>query len=129
MTQLSAMDDITLEGRLTHPDQLSGGVLADRFLVLAPDEGSQLNVLERVAPSHQFPVPAQDRVGSYDGRNLTQRLSAQSLAFDGQSVSLIMGQSDPLFAVSGQKRPDLIVLKLDDCFLLTLDPADEVACY
>ncbi len=69
------------------------------------------------------PVPAQDRVRGYDGRQLHQRPAPESLCFDGRNPSLVVGEEDALAAHLIDEDPDLGVLELDDLLLLAVDPA------
>ena len=48
--------------------------------------------------SHQFPMPAQDRIRSYDSGNLLQHLPAEDLAFDRQTAPLVIVEQDAFLA-------------------------------
>ncbi|MFT5411254.1 MAG: hypothetical protein ACI9NC_003988, partial [Verrucomicrobiales bacterium] len=71
------------------------------------------------------PVPAQYRIGSHDGRQFHQRPATESLCFDGQNPSLVVGEEDALAAHSVHQRSDLRILKFDNLLLLTVDQARE----
>jgi hypothetical protein len=70
-------------------------------------------------------MPAQYSGGSHDGRDLTQCLSAEGFALHAQPPALIIGQADPLFALSMEQRLDLLALEFNNCLLLSLGPAHQ----
>jgi len=43
---------------------------------------------------HQFPVPAEDRIGCHNGRQFLQRLAPDGLSLDRQEATLVIGEQD-----------------------------------
>ena len=74
---------------------------------------------------HELTVPAENRVGSYNGGQLQQLLPAESMAFHSQYSTLVGVQQDAFLAEFLQQRFDLVVLKLDDPLLAFVGPANE----
>jgi hypothetical protein len=62
-------------------------------------------------------VPAQDRVGRDDGRQLHQRFAADRLALGCQDAPLVICEEDSPPAHLVHERSDLGVLELDDLLL------------
>ena len=70
-------------------------------------------------------MPTQDGVRCDNSRDVTQCLSAQGFALNGQSTSLVVGQQNAFLPLPFQQCFDLLVLKPDDCLLLPLGPPSQ----
>jgi hypothetical protein len=65
-------------------------------------------------------VPAQDRVGRDDSRQLHQCPATERFALGGQDTPLFVGEEDPFSAYLVHQSPDLRVLELDNFLLLAV---------
>jgi hypothetical protein len=74
---------------------------------------------------YELSMPAEDCVGSDDGRQFPQCFAAQGFAFNGQHTSLVVGQQDALLPQDLHEGNDLGVLKLDDLLLPVMNPAGQ----
>ena len=70
-------------------------------------------------------MPSEDRVGGDDPGQILERLSADSLAGDGQPATLVIGQPDPSLAQLFEKHAVLFPEEVDRVLLMTIDPARE----
>ena len=70
-------------------------------------------------------MPSKDRIGSYNGRQLHQRLAAKSLTLDGQHPPLIVTEENLFPAHLLHQHSDLGILEFNDLLLLAIDPACE----
>ena len=70
-------------------------------------------------------MPAEDRVGGHEGRDLAQEPSAESAAFGGKAAALVIGQPE---AAARQLPLEDSVLRhevLNDVLLVAIDPSGE----
>ena len=70
-------------------------------------------------------MPGEDRVGGDDPGQIQERLSADSLAGDGQPTSLVIGQPDPSVTELVKKDAVLLPKEVDRRLLVAIDPACE----
>ena len=68
-------------------------------------------------------VPAQKRSGCGNGRNLGQRLAAQSLGLDREPAPVVVREPETLAPKPGSERTVLLLLVVDHILLLAVDPA------
>ena len=74
---------------------------------------------------HQCPIPAQDGVRCDDTRDGRQSASAKNLAFHGQAAALVVGDVGPSRSVRGAEDSVLLEQVVNNCLLLSVDPAGE----
>ena len=70
-------------------------------------------------------MPSEDRVGGDDPGQIQERLSADSLAGDGEPTSLVIGQPDASVTELFEKDAVLLPDELDRRLLVAIDPARE----
>ena len=70
-------------------------------------------------------MPGEDRVGGHKPGEIQQRLSADSLAGDGQPTPLVIGQPDPSVTELFEKYSVLFPQEVDRGLLVSIDPACE----
>ena len=70
-------------------------------------------------------MPSEDRVGGDEPSEIRQRLSADSLAGDGEPTPLVIGQPDPLATELFKKDAILLPQEVDRGRLVAIDPARE----
>ena len=70
-------------------------------------------------------MPGEDRVGRHKPSEIQQRLSADSLAGDGQPTPLVIGQTDPSVTELFEKYAVLFPKEVDRRLLVAIDPARE----
>ena len=70
-------------------------------------------------------MPSQDRVGGDEPGEVQQRLSADSLAGDGEPTPLVIGQPDPSVTELFEKDAVLLPQEVDRRLLVPIDPACE----
>ena len=75
--------------------------------------------------SHQFPVPAQNRIRSHDRRYLLEHLPPEDLAFDCQTASLVISEQDTFLAELVSEHVILGSKVLDYFLLSMIDPAGQ----
>ena len=68
-------------------------------------------------------VPAQKRSGCGNGRNLGQRLAAQSLGLDREPAPVVVREPETLAPKPGSEHTVLLLLVVDHILLLAVDPA------
>ena len=68
-------------------------------------------------------VPAQKRSGCGNGRNLGQRLAAQSLGLDREPAPLVVRETETLAPKPGSEHTVLLLQVVDHILLLAVDPA------
>ena len=68
-------------------------------------------------------VPAQKRSGCGNGRNLGQRLVAQSLGLDGEPAPVVVREPETLAPKPGSEHTVLLLQVVDHILLLAVDPA------
>ena len=68
-------------------------------------------------------VPAQKRSGCGNGRNMGQRLAAQSLGLDGEPAPLVVRETETLAPKPGSEHTVLLSQVVDHILLLAVDPA------
>lgn len=70
-------------------------------------------------------MPSEDRVGGDEPSEIRQRLSADSLACNGETPPLVIGQTDPSVTELFKKDPVLLPQEVDRRLLVAVDPACE----
>ena len=68
-------------------------------------------------------VPAQKRSGCGNGRNLGQRLAAQSLGLDREPAPVVVRELETLAPKPGSEHTVLLLQVVDHILLLAVDPA------
>ena len=68
-------------------------------------------------------MPAKDRVGSDDRRQLEQGLATNGLSFHSQQSTLVIVEEPSLATVLFQQGIDLSILELDDLLLTLVEEA------
>ena len=76
-------------------------------------------------PGNQLPVPAQDRVGGHEGRDLPQDPSTEAVALRGEASALVVGPPKAAASQLGPEDPVLLYQVLDDVLLVAVDPSGE----
>ncbi|NLT67416.1 MAG: hypothetical protein GXX84_12505 [Acidobacteria bacterium] len=83
------------------PARVFTGHAKDKFHYLGRDRRpSDLLTVLAVIPlcRHQFPMPSQNRIGSYDRGQLCEHFPSEYLAFHSQTPTLIIVEQNALFA-------------------------------